>query len=63
MSAFGVTHVISKGSPRLGLRLIDTYGRKPSRTVEGVRASMVGRQPVKGTIPAQRGAGKRVPAS
>lgn len=39
---FGVRDSISKGSPKLGLRLIETYGKKPTKTVAQVRASAVG---------------------
>jgi len=44
VNPFGVQHTpISKGSPKLGLRLIETYGKKPTKTVSQVKASMGGK--------------------
>ena len=49
MSAFGPRHVVSKGSPKLGLRMIGAYGKKPSTNMSAVRSGMAGTKPRKGS--------------
>lgn len=48
-SAFGVEHedAISKGSPKLGLRMINAYGKKPTESMANIKRATVGQKPKK----------------
>lgn len=49
-SVFGVEHpgLISKGSSKLGLRMIGAYGKKPKESMGAIKRSVVGGKNPKG---------------
>jgi hypothetical protein len=54
MSAFGPRHVVSKGSPKLGLKMIGAYGKKPSTSMSSLRSATAGTKARKTSAVADR---------